>query len=102
MGIRFTGGREAFLQAGLAGALGTVEVRPIDLTSAYGTIANGGVRVPPRMILEVRTADGELAWKAPSPQGERAISAQAAFMVSDILAGNTDPKQNDIWADKLA
>ncbi len=26
---------------------GTVEVRPIDLTSAYGTIANGGVRVPP-------------------------------------------------------
>ena len=26
----------AFLQAGLAGAIGTVEVRPLDLTSAYG------------------------------------------------------------------
>src|SRR5699024_7617566 len=49
MGIRFAGGREAFLQAGLAGAIGTVEVRPLDLTSAYGTIANGGVHVPPRM-----------------------------------------------------
>ena len=35
-GIRFTGGTEAFLQAGLAGAIGTVEVRPLDLTSAYG------------------------------------------------------------------
>ncbi len=102
MGIRFTGGRKAFLQAGLAGALGTVEVRPLDLTSAYGTIANGGVRVPPRMVLEVRTADGRLVWKAPAPEGERAISAQTAFMVSDILAGNTDPAVNDIWAEKLA
>ncbi len=30
------------------------------------------------------------------------ISAQSAFLVSDILAGNTDPRQNDIWAEKLA
>ena len=102
MGLRFTGGREAFLQAGLAGALGTVEVRPLDLTSAYGTIANGGVRVPPRMILEVRTATGDLVWKAPTPDGASAISPEAAFLVSDILAGNTNPAENDIWADKLA
>ncbi len=102
MGIRFTGGRKAFLQAGLAGALGTVEVRPLDLTSAYGTIANGGVRVPPRMVLEIRGADGRVVWKAPKPDGERAISAQTAFLVSDILAGNTDPRQNEIWAAKLA
>ena len=102
MGIRFAGGSKAFLQAGLAGALGTVEVRPLDLASAYGTIANGGVRVAPRMVLEVRSADGKVVWKAPKPEGERAISAQSAFLVSDILAGNTDPRQNDIWAEKLA
>ncbi len=102
MGIRFAGGRKAFLQAGLAGALGTVEVRPLDLTSAYGTIANGGVRMPPRMILEIRGADGRAVWKADKAEGERAISSQTAFLVSDILAGNTDPKQNDIWAAKLA
>ena len=65
LGIRFAGGRKAFLQAGLAGALGTVEVRPLDLTSAYGALANGGVRVPPRMILEVRSADGRVVWRAP-------------------------------------
>ncbi len=69
MGIRFTGGRKAYLQAGLAGALGTVEVRPIDLTSAYGSIANGGVHVPPRMILEIRGPDGTVVWHAPSPDG---------------------------------
>jgi membrane peptidoglycan carboxypeptidase len=102
MGIRFAGGHEAFLQAGLAGALGTVEVRPLDLTSAYGTLANGGVRVPPRMILEIRGPDGRTVWTAPPAEGERAVSAQTAFLVSDILAGNTDPAVNDIWAAKLA
>src|SRR5688500_18547960 len=80
MGIRFAGGRKAFLQSGLAGALGTVEVRPLDLTSAYGTIANGGVHVPPRMILEIRGPDGKVVWKADEPEGERAISAQTAFL----------------------
>jgi membrane peptidoglycan carboxypeptidase len=101
LGIRFQGGRKAFLQAGLAGALGTVEVRPLDLTSAYGTLANGGVRVPPRMILEVRAADGTVVWQAPKPEGERAVSAAAAHLVSDILAGNTDPKINEAWGSKL-
>jgi peptidoglycan glycosyltransferase len=101
MGIRFMGGSEAFMQSGLAGALGTVEVRPLDLTNAYGTIANGGVHVPPRMVLEVRGPDGRLVWQAGKPAGERAISAAAAYLVTDILAGNTDPAQNDIWAEKL-
>ncbi len=101
MGLRFAGGREAFLLAGLAGALGTVEVRPLDLTAAYGTIANGGMRLAPRMILEVRAPDGRIVWQAPKPAGEPAISAQSAFLVSDILAGNTDPKQNAIWSEKL-
>jgi membrane peptidoglycan carboxypeptidase len=101
MGIRFAGGRQAFLQAGLAGAIGTVEVRPLDLTSAYGTIANGGVHVPPRMVLKVIGPDGQVVWDAGEPAGEQAISPQAAYQVTDILAGNTDPAQNDIWAAKL-
>jgi membrane peptidoglycan carboxypeptidase len=102
LGLRFTGGRTAYLQAGLAGALGTVEVRPLDLTSAYGTIANGGIHVPPRMILAIEGPDGRIIWKAPDPAGTAAISPQAAFLVTEILAGNTDKKQNPIWAEKLA
>lgn len=100
-GIRFTGGREAFLQAGLAGAIGTVEVRPLDLTSAFGTIANWGQRLPPRMILEVRDASGEIVWQAPDPEPTQVVSQAAAFLVTDILVGNTDPRQNPIWAEKL-
>ena len=33
--------------AGLALALGVAETRPLDLVSAYGTLANGGKRIPP-------------------------------------------------------
>ena len=100
-GIRFTGGKTAFLQAGLAGALGTVEVRPLDLTSAYGAIANGGAHVPTRMILEVRDASGKVIYHAPDPRPTQVVSPQAAYLVTDILAGNTDPKQNPIWAAPL-
>jgi membrane peptidoglycan carboxypeptidase len=101
LGIRFTGGRQAFLQAGLAGAIGTVEVRPFDLTSAYGALANEGYRVPTRMVLEVRDPSGAIVYKAPEPTAPRTISAEAAYLVTDILAGNTDPKQNPIWSAAL-
>jgi membrane peptidoglycan carboxypeptidase len=101
MGISFLGGEKAYLQAGLAGAIGTVEVRPLDLVSAYGTLANGGVRMPPRMVLEILDPSGKTVWKAPATKGERAISAASAYLVTDILEGNTDPDQNEIWAEKL-
>jgi membrane peptidoglycan carboxypeptidase len=101
LGIRFAGGEKSFLQAGLAGAIGTVEVRPLDLASAYGTLANGGVRMAPRMILEIQDANGATVWRAPQAKGDRALSASAAYLVTDILQGNTDPRQNKIWADKL-
>ncbi len=103
LGIRFQGGSRTFERAGLAGAIGTVEVRPIDLVSAFGTLANGGVRVPPRMILEIDGPDGKPVWKAfdPSTQAKQAISPQAAFLTTDILAGNTDPTQNPIWSSVL-
>ena len=101
LGIRFHRGRTAFLQAGLSAAIGTVEVSPLDLTAAYGALGNSGQRLPPRMILEIRDPAGRLVWQAPELQGEVGISPQAAFLVTDILAGNTDRRQNPIWAPKL-
>ena len=101
MGLAFQGGKPAFMAAGLAGALGTVEVRPLDLVSAYGTIANGGVHEPARMILEIQDRTGKVVWKAPDA-GKRAMSAAAAYQVTDILKGNTNPSVNPIWAAKLA
>ena len=102
MGINFLGGHDAFLRAGLAGAIGTVETRPVDLTAAFGTLANGGVHVPTRYVLSVQGPDGATAFEATRPEGNQAVSAQSAFLTTDILAGNTDPEQNSFWARTLA
>lgn len=100
-GIRFQKGRIQFLQAGLAGALGTVEVLPLDLTSAFGALGNGGRLNPPRLVLKVIGPDGRTVYRAQPPKPDEVVSRQAAFLVSDILAGNSDPAQNPIWADVL-
>jgi membrane peptidoglycan carboxypeptidase len=103
LGINFLGGHDAFLQAGLAGAIGTVETRPIDLTGAFGAIGNGGVKVPTRLVLSIQGPDGSKVFQAPDkPAGVAAVSPQAAFLTTDILAGNTDPKQNAWWSKTLA
>jgi membrane peptidoglycan carboxypeptidase len=102
LGITFTGGRTAFMQAGLAAAIGTVETRPIDLAAAFGSLGNGGAHAPTRMILSITKPDGTAAFTAPDPTPVQAVSPQAAFLTTDILAGNTDPAQNRWWAATLA
>ncbi len=41
-------------------ALGTSEVTPLELANAYGTIAAGGKRAQPMVILQVRSQEGDL------------------------------------------
>jgi len=101
MGLTFMGGRVAFMQAGLAGAIGTVETRPVDLVAAFGSLGNGGVHVPTRMILSIAGPNGEDVYNAPDPAPTKAISRESAFLMTDILAGNTDPAQNRFWAATL-
>jgi penicillin-binding protein 1A len=94
MGLKFPNGETSILRAGLAGAIGTVEVRPIDLAAAYGTFGNGGVYTPPRFILEVDNPDGTTLYQAGAPSRTRAISPQTSYIISDMLAGNSDPAEN--------
>jgi membrane peptidoglycan carboxypeptidase len=78
--------------------IGTLEVHPIDLLGAYGTIANGGVRMPRTMIRSIISPSGEKVYPdGAKPKGKRVISAPAAYVVTDILAGNTDVKVNPYW-----
>ncbi len=85
--------------AGLSIALGVQEVRPVDLVTAYGTLANGGKKLGHTTILTVKKQDGTDA-VAPyqPPAGVQVASPQAAFIVTDIIAGNTNPKVNPFWA----
>jgi peptidoglycan glycosyltransferase len=84
--------------AGLALALGVQEVRPVDLVTGYGTLANGGRNVGHTTILAIRDRAGEDVIEPYSPpEGTQVVSPQSAFIVTDILAGNTDESINPFW-----
>jgi membrane peptidoglycan carboxypeptidase len=83
-------------------SIGTIEVHPIDMISAYGAIADGGKLMPRTMILKVTRADGTVIWPDPStkaPKAKTVISPQTAYIMTDILAGNTEPKTNPYWGE---
>ena len=81
-------------------SIGTLEVHPIDLIGAYGVIANGGVLMPRHTILKVLDADGKQVWPQAdaTTKGKRVVSSQAAYIITDILAGNTIKSVNPFWA----
>jgi membrane peptidoglycan carboxypeptidase len=84
--------------AGLSIALGVQEVRPVDFVTAYATLANGGKKVGHTTIVSVKDQSGRDAIPAwTQPEGDQVASPQAAFIVTDILAGNTNPKVNPFW-----
>ncbi len=81
--------------------IGTIEIHPIDLLGAYGAIADGGKLMPRTMILKVTKADGTVVWPdaASKPKAKTVISPQAAYIITDILKGNTEPKTNPFWSE---
>ncbi len=82
-------------------SIGTLELHPIDLLGAYGAIADGGVLMPRTTILSVTDSDGKTVWPVAgaAKKGSTVISPQAAYIITDILAGNTDPKVNPFWGE---
>ena len=83
----------------LSMGIGTLEVHPIDLLGAYGTIANGGVLMPRRFIGTILNSNGSTYWPTAkdTPKGTQVTSAGAAYIITDILAGNTEVKVNPFW-----
>jgi membrane peptidoglycan carboxypeptidase len=79
--------------------IGTLEVHPIDLLGAYGTIANGGVRMPRKVIDSVVDVNGNRVWPLSdlAQTGIRVTNSGTAYIITDILAGNTDTSVNPYW-----
>jgi len=63
-------------------ALGTSEVTLLEITSAYATLSNAGVRVVPTTLV---SASGPAL--APLPASYRAVSAESAFLITHLLRG---------------
>ncbi len=77
-------GIESSLPNDLSIALGSASVTPLEMAVAYACIANGGYRVKPIAILEVRDKDGKLLEKN-SPTFERAIKEETAYLMVDMM-----------------
>jgi membrane peptidoglycan carboxypeptidase len=94
-GLRFQSGTIPVVSQ----SIGTLEVHEIDMISAYGAIANGGVLMPREMILSVKDSGGKAIYptEANTPVGKRVASEQAAYIITDILQGNTDKTVNPYW-----
>ncbi|WP_253258568.1 transglycosylase domain-containing protein [Pseudonocardia sp. N23] len=72
-------------------ALGNKEVTPLELASAYATIADGGVYRVPHMISKVVTSDGRVLYEAQPSDGERRFPERVARNVTEAMldvAGN--------------
>ncbi len=89
------------LQAGLAGAIGTAETNMVELTAAYGALANNGVLVEPRTILQITDSDGNIVPSTGQNAPRQVISQQASWLMTDILKDSTDPLVNNIFGPRL-
>ncbi|TSC90043.1 MAG: Penicillin-binding protein, 1A family [Microgenomates group bacterium Gr01-1014_5] len=73
---------------GLSLTLGGGEVRMVDMATAFGVFANGGLKQLPVSILEVKDWKGNLIEKTAIPDGDRVLSQETAYLISHILLDN--------------
>src|SRR5436190_2106649 len=81
------------LRADASLALGTSEVTLLELTSAYGVLANGGRELDAHIVSRVRTASGQLLFeRRPGPENVLVAPEHVAAindMLSAVLASGT-------------
>jgi penicillin-binding protein 1A len=72
------------LNAYPSAVLGTNTVNPLEMASAYGTLANDGLANPPYLVSRVEDPDGSVAYEH-HPQPHRAVSEAVARTMDGVL-----------------
>jgi len=67
-------------------ALGSSSVSLLEITAAYGAIANGGIAVQPTAVRSTRDRQGDIVWNA-VPDRQQATSPQGAYVLTSLLEG---------------
>ncbi|WP_122639240.1 transglycosylase domain-containing protein [Romboutsia sp. Marseille-P6047] len=62
----------------------TYGVSPLEMASAYGTLANSGVYIEPTIFTTITTYDGQLLVKA-TPDEHKVVSEDVAYVITDML-----------------
>ncbi len=84
-------------RTGLSLTLGSQEVKLVDMVSAYGTLANLGVRVAPTYILKVEDPRGRVVWEHKDYEAKRVVEEAHAYVMVDILKDTTQPARSPIF-----
>lgn len=73
-------------------SIGAFGASLLDVTAAYASFGNDGLRVDPYLIERVVTADGTLLWLRPQPDASppRVMEAATAFVVLDAMRAVVD------------
>jgi penicillin-binding protein 1A len=66
-------------------ALGTSEVTLLELTSAYGALANGGRTLEPHIVRRVRSASGRVLYERKPEAGTQAVASRHVAALNDML-----------------
>lgn len=75
-------------KVGLSLTLGGREVRLLDLTAAFGVLANEGIKQDPVSILKVEDSKGKTLYEYKDSEGTRILDEGIAFIISNILSDN--------------
>ena len=59
-------------------------ISPLEMSAAYGALANGGVYIEPTVFTTVSTYNGELIVKS-TPQEHRVVDEEVAYVMTDML-----------------
>ncbi|MGL5313053.1 MAG: transglycosylase domain-containing protein [Peptostreptococcaceae bacterium] len=59
-------------------------VSPLEMASAYGTLANGGVYIEPTIFTTITSYDGQLIVKN-TPEEHKVVDPEVAYVVTDML-----------------
>jgi membrane carboxypeptidase/penicillin-binding protein len=74
-------------------ALGSVEVTPIELVTAYAPFANGGYRVKPHIVRSISTSNDIPIWILPEDPNEKPVQVmdpRDAYQVTSMLQSVVD------------
>ena len=82
-------GIETEIQANPSIALGAVDLSLLEMTSAYSTFANKGLRVKPMIITRIEDKNGTVL-KNFIPKTKEVISEESAYVILKLLEGVAD------------
>jgi 1A family penicillin-binding protein len=73
---------------GLSLVLGSGEVKPVDMASAYGVFANNGIRQDLNWFVKIEDSKGKTLDEFKPRSGKQVLDPQIAYLMSDVLSDN--------------